>query len=231
MRSRRTPTAGAQETDGQMKTLTALTTLCALSAIPVAATAQDAPGSEFTFGAELTTTLDTTDDGDIDAVEAELSGEMAIGGFFTGLALTSLYKDPSDDFEYEVYLGYGGALANGLEWAVQYSYIGLDTSGYDGEEVSLEGAYPVSDGVELGAAVIADPDTWDSDQEVALGFDLTDRWALGALVGNSQADDQIYGEVGLGYDLGNGMSFEVVYEDGENDPGLLSFTTGIEWGA
>lgn len=119
----------------------------------------------------------------------------------------------------------------GLKWAVQSAYIGLDGSGYDGEEVSLEAAFPVSDRVELGAAVIANPDTWESDQEIGVGFDLTDRWALGALVGNSEADDQIYGEIGLGYDAGDGLSFEIVYEDAENDPALLSFTMGFEWGA
>ena len=214
-----------------MKTLTAIATLCTFGAIPITAAAQEVPEPEFTFGTALTATVDVTNDGTLDSIEGELSGEMAIGGFFTGIALTSVYQDPTDSVEYEVYLGYGGGFANGLEWAAQYSYIGLDTSGYDGEEVSLEAAFPVSDRVELGAAVIANPDTWESDQEIGVGFDLTDRWALGALVGNSEADNQIYGEIGVGYDAGEGLSFEIVYEDAENDPAVLSFTMGFEWGA
>jgi len=213
-----------------MKTLTAIVTLCAFGAIPITSAAQEVPEPEFTFGAALTANVDVTNDGTLDSVEGEFSGEMAIGGFFTGIVLTSVYQDPTDNVEYEVYLGYGGELANGLEWAAQYSYIGLDTSGYDGEEVSLEAAFPLSDRVEVGAAVIADPDTWDSDQEIGIGYDLTDRWALGALVGNSDRDGNTYGEIGLGYDAGDGLGFEIVYEDEDDGPAMLGFTMAYEWG-
>lgn len=189
-----------------------------------------ATGFGWTAGIAATTRLSTSDD--FDHAENELEGfvELTYGGFHTALVATSLYQDPDDDVEFEINLGYGSEFANGMSWDLTYGYLFLDDTDGHAEEVTASLGFPVSQTTETAFAVIYDPDTGKSDQEIEFETALNDSWALVGLVGNSDRDDNVYGEIGVVYALDDQTSFQVLYEDTNDDGGLLGFSVAYEFG-
>jgi hypothetical protein len=219
----------------------------ALAALPVAALAQDiagpgpepvlrtdqgfGAGPEFSFGAAVTARFDTSDSFDHAENELELTAEVANRGFHAGVILTSLYRDPSDDFEYELGIGYGREFGRGLSWDVNYATIGLDDSGHDRDELTGTFGFPVGIATEAAVAVIYDPDTGRSDQELGFETALTDQWSLVGLIGNSDRDGNTYGELGAIYQINDSWGVQVLYEDTSDSNGLLGFTFAYAFGS
>ena len=184
-----------------------------------------------TFGAAVTTRFNTSDGFDHQDNELELAAEAAYEGLHFGLSLTSLYDDPTDEFEYEFALGYGDSFANGVEWDLTYAVIGLNDSAGTDEELTAAIVSAISPATDLGLAIILDPESGKSDQEVAFEHALDNRWSLVGLVGNSDRDDNLYAEVGVNYAINDDLVLEVLYEDTNDGDGLLGFTLGYEFGS
>ncbi|WP_156023527.1 hypothetical protein [Sulfitobacter donghicola] len=190
-----------------------------------------APKFTYSAGVLATTRLNPSDSLDHVEDELELFYEIGFGGgFHAGITLTTLDGDPADNYEYEITFGYGSEFANGMTWDLTYGYIGLDNSDETSEEITATLGFPLGETIEGSFAVIVDPDTGKSDQEFGLETALNDRWTLFGLAGNSDRDDNVYGEVGVSYALTDSVALEVLYEDTNDDDPLLGFTIGYEFG-
>lgn len=188
-------------------------------------------GFGWAAGISGTSYFNTSDD--FSHEESELEGylELTYGNFHTGLIVTSIYDDPDDDVEYEAQLGYGAEFGAGLSWDVTYSYIFLNnTSGHE-DEISTSFGFPLGEKTQAAIEVIFDPNTGDSDQEFAFEREIADQWSIVGLVGNSDRDDNFYGEAGLVYAVTDQVSYQVLYEDADDSNGLLSFTVAFEIGS
>ncbi|MBM1834124.1 hypothetical protein JQW92_17865 [Sulfitobacter pseudonitzschiae] len=202
----------------------------AVGADPIFDPVQDRPGLSWTVGIAATARFATSDD--FDHAENEVEGfvELAYSGFHGGLTITTLYQDPADDVEYEANLGYGAEFGNGMSWDLTYGYIWPNNTDGHSEEITATLAFPVTDSIDGAFAVIVDPDTGKSDQEFAFEAPLNDRWSLVGLVGNSDRDDNVYGELGAVYAINDSTAFQVLYEDTNDSGGLLGFTVSYEFG-
>lgn len=186
---------------------------------------------EWTLGAAATTRLDASDGFSHAENELELFYEMAFrSGFHAGLTLTSLYDDPADDFEYELTFGYGADFGDGMSWDLTYGYIGLNESDDDSHEITGTLGFPLSEATEGSFAVILDPENGKSDQELGFETALNDQWSVVGLIGNSDRDDNVYAEIGVGYAINDAVSLEVLYEDTNDAGGLLGFTVSYAFG-
>ncbi len=195
------------------------------------ASAQEAPVFSYTAGALATTRVNPSDGFSHVENELELFYEIEFGGgFHSGITLTSLDDDPVDDYEYEITIGYGSEFANGMTWDLTYGYIGLDDSDETTEELTGTLGFPLGETLSGEFAVIYDIDTGKSDQEFGLETALNDNWTLFGLVGNSDRDDNVYGELGVSYALSDSVALEILYEDTNDDDPLLGFTIGYEFG-
>jgi hypothetical protein len=189
-----------------------------------------APVIGWSAGVSATTQFNTSDD--FDHIENEVEGfvELTYGGFHGGVSVNSLYQNATDDAEYEAELGYGADFGRGLSWDLSYTYTWLDDSDADSEEITATLGFPIGRDVTGAFAVIIDPDTGDSDQEVAFEAPLSERWTAVGLLGNSDRDDNVYAEAGVVYDFGDGVSLEALYEDTNDSDGVLGFTVSYEIG-
>ncbi|MCR8827267.1 hypothetical protein [Pseudosulfitobacter koreensis] len=202
----------------------------AVGADPIFDPAQDRPVLSWTAGIAATARFATSDDFDHAENEVEAFVELAYSGFHAGLIITTLYQDPADDVEYEANLGYGADFANGMSWDLTYGYIWLNNTNGHAEEITASLAFPITQTVDGAFAVIFDPDTGKSDQEFAFETALNDRWSLVGLVGNSDRDDNVYGELGAVYAINDSTAFQVLYEDTNDGDGLLGLTVAYEFG-
>lgn len=192
---------------------------------------QQSPVFTHTAGILATTRLNPSDSFSHAENEIELYYEIGFGaGFHAGITLTSLDDDPADDYEYELTFGYGSEFSNGMTWDLTYGYIGLDETDEDTQELTGTLGFPLGETVEGAFAVIYDIDTKKSDQEFGLETALNDRWTLFGLAGNSDRDDNVYGEIGVSYALTDSVAFEILYEDTNDGDPLLGFTVGYEFG-
>ncbi|MGB3246225.1 MAG: hypothetical protein WBB25_16945 [Sulfitobacter sp.] len=195
----------------------------------------DQPSAETGFGwsAGIAATARFSTSDDFDHAENEVEGfvELTYGNFHSGLTVTTLYQDPADDVEFEANLGYGMEFGQGLSWDLTYGYLWLNNTSGHSEEITATFGFPIGQSTEAAVAVIFDPDTGKSDQEFAFETPLTDKWSLVGLVGNSDRDGNVYGELGAVYALSDEMSFQVLYEDTNDSGGLLGFTFAYEIGS
>lgn len=189
-------------------------------------------GFSFTAGAIATTRLSASDDLDHVENELELYFEANFGnGFHSGVVLTSLYDNPDDSFEYELTFGYGADFGAGLSWDLTYGYIGLNSSDDDEHEITATLGFPLGERIDGAFAVIYDPESGRSDQEIALETALNDRWTLFGLVGNSDRDDNLYAELGVSYALTDQVALEVLLEDTNDGDALIGISVGYEFGS
>lgn len=170
---------------------------------------------------------------DLDHLSHEVEGfvKLSYNGFHTGFSATSVHDDPINDVELEAVIGYGAALGRGLDWDLSYSYAWLDGSKTHSEEITGTLGFPIGRDAKGAMAVILDPDTGKSDQELAFETPLTDRWSFVGLLGNSDRDDNLYAEAGAVYDIGEGMTFEAIYSDTNDSDGVLGLTVSYEIGS
>lgn len=141
--------------------------------------------------------------------------EAGINGFHGGLWAGSLDGDPDDDFEYELSLGYGGE-AGSFGYDGTFTGYFLDSSGHDHTGFGLELSYALSEQFTAIGFAEMDLDSGDLDREIALEFAPTAALTFWAMVGQSDADDNIYTEIGTGYAFNDLAGVELLYEDSDN---------------
>ncbi len=183
---------------------------------------------ELTFGIQLSQTY-VSDGGltwDSDTIETSLDASYA--GFLLGMDLSSLSDDPPDSAELELSFGYALALSDDVEVSLVYARSFLNRSGLDGEELTLALAAEVSDLLSGGFAIIHDPETQMKDVEIELELSPGENWSFGLLAGRSEADDNRYGEVSISYALDDTTAIEALYEDTDDDLGMLTLSVIFE---
>lgn len=211
-------------------TYTLKTALALGLGMSVLSSAAYADGLEVTAGVAATVAYDRTSSGLSHAENvAEAYVELAANGFYGGLALASVYKDPSDDVEFTVYLGYGGEFGNGVGYDLSYGRTFLNKSGFDSHEIAAELSFPIAGDVSGAVGVALDLDSKDMDYNFGLEYGLNDHWTLAALVGKSEADDNIYAEFGVSYAFNDAAAVSFLYEDSNDGDGVLSLTLSYDF--
>ncbi len=75
----------------------------------------------------------------------------------------------------------------------------------DGHEITGTLGFPLAARIDGAFAIIYDPETEKSDQEFGAEADLTDSLTLFGLIGNSDRDANVYGEIGVSYALADSV--------------------------
>lgn len=207
-----------------------LTCVCAAHGVQ----AQDASSKlpiSYTAGLQVTSYVGPNDGFRHVENETEVFLELAFpSGVFTAIEVTSIDDDPEDDFEVALILGYGSAFANGVSWELVYEYAFANES--DDQEHEIEGSlgFDLAENLEGTFAVLLDPESGKTDQEFEIERALSDDWAVFALIGNSDRDDNIYGELGVTYEINDNWELELLYEDTNDEDSLLGLTVAYEFG-
>ncbi|MBR9649794.1 hypothetical protein [Thalassovita aquimarina] len=198
----------------------------ALALLPLGALAD---GLALTGGVAATAAFDTNDglthaENTIEAyIEAELNG------FHGGIWIGSLYQDPDDDAEIELSLGYGGDISDRLDYDVTATGYYLNNGGYQSYDIAFELSMALSDRSEGMLGLTWDPDADTIETTLGLEHALNDRITLAGEIGHSEADDNIFGEIGISYALNDATAVELLYEDADDESGTLSLTVSYDF--
>ncbi|MFU8881461.1 MAG: hypothetical protein ACNA7Q_03770 [Rhodobacterales bacterium] len=195
----------------------------ALMALPMAAQA-----NSFSLDAGFAANMVVEADG-FDHVENTGEGylEGSYAGFFAGVWIGSLYKDPTDDYELELYLGYGNELSNGFGYSLTYTAYYLEDS-YQNYDLTLGLGYAINDAVEIGAEFAYDPDSEDLDSSVFVSYAFSDAISAYALIGQDMSND-MYGELGVSYAFTDEAAFSLLYENAESADATISFILSYDF--
>ncbi|MDF1801436.1 hypothetical protein [Thalassovita sp.] len=204
------------------KTIVAAT---ALSLLPLGAYA----GSlETTFGAFGTLVFDENLDKTDDLVELEVDTSYS---FDSGAYIGAYgYWDSSastDEFEFDLYLGYAGDISDKAGYDVFLTGYWFNDTGYSNYDVTVDLTYAFSDSIEATYELVWDPDAETTDNSIALEIGYQ-GWTITPLVGVDSADD-VYTELSFLYGLDSGLSFEVLFEDSETSTPTISLIAGYEY--
>lgn len=189
----------------------------ALAALPLAAVAEpnvsfsSAVNTDFATGSGLDHAATT--------FEGEVSYENS--GYHGSFWLGSLYKDPTDDFEYELALGYGREIDRFRYDASLTGYF-LNSSGYQSTGLGLELAYAVDDATEAGYYGEVNLDDETTLHELSLSHDIGPNWSVWAMLGTDEAGADNYGEVGASFAVNDMIGAEFIYADDSDADGTLS---------
>ena len=203
------------------KTFLPAAVLAATLAMPMAAAAE----ATVTAGGAVNFGFDDSIGHTSSTVEAFV--EFATQGFHAGLWVGTLYEDPTDDFEYELSLGYGGEVGK-LSYDISAIGYFLSDGGYQSTGIGLELGTEIAPGTDGTFYIEADVDSGDTFAEVSLSTDITDTLYVWGMVGTSDANN--YGEVGLGYSISDSVGVEFVYEDATDGDGTFSLSLAFEVG-
>ncbi|MCD1626955.1 MAG: hypothetical protein ACU0B7_02960 [Paracoccaceae bacterium] len=198
----------------------------AMLALPVVAQAQ-----EFSIDAGIAANyVVEADSFDEDSVFGEGYIQGSYAGFFGGLWLSSL-DGGADDYEMELYVGYGNELSNGLSYSVAATAYYLEDE-YDDYYLTLGLGYGLTDSLSLGAGVEYYPDTEITDISASVEYAFSDAISAYVLLGtvdDSTGGDYNYAEVGASYGFSEGAAFSLLYEDDEFSDPLLSFILSYDF--
>ncbi|MYM53861.1 hypothetical protein [Thalassovita mangrovi] len=205
-------------------------TIAAASALALLPFAAQADGLALTAGVAATAAFDTTDG--LEHVENTVEGyiEAELNGFHGGIWIGSLYDDPTDDFEYELSLGYGADINDTFAYDITATGYYLDDGGYQNYDIAVELAAALSDNAGAAFGLAWDPDAETLETTLGLEYALTDKITIAGEVGHSEADDNNFGEIGVSYALTDSAAVELLYEDADDDDGTLSLTVSYDFG-
>lgn len=197
-------------------------TLLALGLVPSVALADPT----VTVGGALNFGFDAEDKVEYAATTAELFADYENNGFRAGLWLGSLYKEV-EDFEYELTIGYGRDIGDFYYDVGLIGYF-LAKDGYQSTGLGLEFGYALTDQLTAALYSEVDLDSKDWIHELSLEYAIDDRWTLAGLVGRDVAAGVNYGEIGVGYAINDSVALELLYENGEDTTGFVTFTIAFE---
>ena len=152
---------------------------------------------------------------------ANLVSEMSYRGAFFGAEAETLYKDPADDAEITLTLGYTFALGSDAEVTVSYSRIYLNDSGFSSHEAAVALGFPVSDNVSAGVEVVRDLTAKSTDISLGAEFGLGNGFTGEALVGHDGTDN--YAEAGVSYEITDNVSAGFLLEVAEHTKPTYNF--------
>jgi len=208
-----------------MKTTSLFGAAVALLALPLAAQAEG-----FSLDAGVAGTYTVTGDG-FDHVENYGEGyvEGSYSGFFGGIWIASLYEDLTNNYEMELYAGYGNELDSGLSYSLSATAYYLENS-YDDYYVTLELGYGITDAISLGGAVEYYPDLDETDISASVEYAFSDAISAFVLLGTIDGvADSNYAEVGASYSFAEGAAFSVLYEDAEAADSFVTFILSYDF--
>lgn len=182
---------------------------------------------EVTVGGAFTLGLDDSLDHASTTFEAFV--EYGNQGFHAGLWVGSLYQDPTDDFEYELSLGYGGEAGSFFYDVSAIGYF-LSDSGYQSTGIGLELGTEFAPGMSGALYVEADTDTGDLVGELSLESAINDKFTVWGMIGTSEADANDYAELGVSYAINDSVGLEAVYEDANDGAAAFSISLVFETG-
>ncbi len=175
--------------------------------------------NEVEFSGEVGINLATS--GGSTETTASAAAEVSYGGAFFGAEMESLYKDPADDIEVTLTLGYSFELGSDTEVTVSYSRIYLDNSGFSSHEAAIALGFPISDNVSAGVEVVRDLTGKSTDISLGAEFGLGNGFTGEALVGYDGADS--YAEAGVSYDFSDNVSAGFLLEVAEHSKPTYNF--------
>jgi hypothetical protein len=160
---------------------------------------------------------------------ANAAVELSFGGAFVGAEIETLYRDPADDAEATLTLGYSFDLGNDMALTTSYSRIYLDNSGFSSHEAALALDFPIAEGVGGTFEIVRDLTGKSTDISLGAEFGLGNNFTGEALVGYDGTD--IYGEAGVSYDINDNVSTGVLVEFAENTDPVVNFGITIALGS
>ena len=150
-----------------------------------------------------------------------ITSEVAYNGFFFGAELETLYKDPSDNAEITLALGYTFDLATDTALSLYYARIYLDDSGFSSHEVGAVLEYPIAENASGIVEVVRDMTGNAYDVSLGAEFGLNNGFTVGGLIGHDGTDK--YAEAGVSYDITDNVSAGLLLEVADHTKPIYSF--------
>ncbi len=194
---------------------------CALVAATVCLLPLSAQANDISFygGVQGTLTFDDSLSHSGEALEGYVGVENA--GLFAELWLGTL-DDPTDDFEYELSIGYGGDIDDKLSYGLSATGFFLNNSGHQNNELAGGLYFAASESFNFGGELAWDPETDDLNKAIVFDWAANEKITFEGEIGLSDADNNTYWELAALYDFGNGFGTGLLYEDTNDAPGQVS---------
>ncbi|CUH62513.1 hypothetical protein TG4357_00151 [Thalassovita gelatinovora] len=204
-------------------------TIVAVSAYSLLPIMAQADGLVLSAGVAATAAFDTSDglEHAENTVEGYIEGEL--NGFHGGIWIGSLYKDPADDAEIELSLGYGADINDTLGYDITTTGYYLNNGGYQSYDIAFELSAALTDSTSGALGFAWDPDASTIETTLGLEHALNDKFTLAGEIGHSEADGNIFGEIGVSYALTDSAAIELLYEDADDSAGTLSLTVSYDF--
>ena len=178
-----------------------------------------ASAGEVEFSSEIGINLASS--GGSTETTATIATEMAYNGFFFGAEMETLYKDPADDVEVTLSLGYSFDIGTDTAVTLSYARIYLDNSGFSSHEIAAALDFPISENVSATAEVVRDLTGKSTDISLGAEFGLGNGFTGGVLAGHDGTDK--YAEAGLSYDITDNVSAGFLVEVAEHTKPTYNF--------
>lgn len=153
------------------------------------------------------------------AVQAYIEGDYK--GLYAGAWASNVDFGDKEDYEVDLYAGYRNELANGVTYNAAYTLFYYNDSGYCCDEVSLTLGVPLGDKLTMTGFVAYDPSQEDVAYSLTGEYAIDDKWTLAATVGNNDATDADWVEVGVNYALSDVAALDLRYYDTDVSEKLL----------
>lgn len=199
-------------------------TFCAAAALCLLPLGAYAGSVEVTAGVQGNLFYDKDLDKTGDSIEGYVNA--AIGNFYGEIWLGTL-DDPTDEFEYELTLGYANDINDKLSYDASITGYYLNDSGYQNYYVTLDMTYAFSDSLSGTLELSGDPENDTTDHNLSLEYVL-DKWTIVPTVGVIDGDTT-YGELEFIYTLDNGVWFEADFYDDEVSSPAIGFYIGYDF--
>jgi uncharacterized protein (TIGR02001 family) len=152
--------------------------------------------------------------------------EISKNGFYGGLWASNIKYDEGDRAELDVYAGYRGETAAGLEYDLTYTQYFYDKTHDFSSEIGAAFDVPLSDAFSVGAELTFDLGEITFGQVVSAEYAVTDALTIYADAGRADPEAGFYWDSGVTYDFNDQASLGFQYQDSvtEGRFAAVSFT-------
>lgn len=137
--------------------------------------------------------------------------EAEKNGVYAGTWMSGVDFDDDDNIEVDLYLGYRKSYDSGFFFDLGYAHYFYDASGACCGEIKLTGAYSATGKLGFEGYLAYNPESGNVVKSAALAYAITDRLALSALYGNTDANDNDFWHIGALMAFNDFFSGEIRY--------------------
>ncbi|MCV2882640.1 TorF family putative porin [Actibacterium sp. XHP0104] len=153
--------------------------------------------------------------------------EFDIGaGFYAGIWASNVDFGTADNFEYDLYVGYGGSFGS-IEYDVSYLRYYYDDSGFDSEELILTFDYALTDKIAASSSLSSDLMGAESFTQ-GVSFEVADNYELSAEYAWDLSGDGEDWNLGVSRSLNDNVSIDLRYFEASGEDAEFALSISFD---